>query len=315
MVKVVLCICTCRRPDGLSRLLRAVAGLDFDGALSVVVVENDSRHEGLAVCHRFAKAYRWPLTCVVEEREGISFARNRAVSVALEQQPDFIAMLDDDEWPEPRWLCELLRVQATENADAVGGPVLPVFRADAGFWSHLSEYFGVDPHRTDGEGCLLYAAGNFLARSACFCSFMPTPFDPAFARSGGEDLVFFRRLLEQGCRMNWSAFGIAHEEVPETRMSLKWLKQRQVRRGNLNIIVQRMFEPGPVGEIVRLSKTAGLLIIALLYYLVAFPHRQSRIRALLLLHKALGKILGHLGWRHYEYSDVNRDGLETKNGR
>ncbi len=309
MIKVALCICTCRRPEGLNRLLRAIAELDFDGNLSVVVVENDARREGLAVCHSIAENYRWPLTCVIEELQGISFARNRAVSVALDQQPDFIAMLDDDEWPEPRWLRELLRIQASENADAVGGPVLPAFPPNSLPWSNLADYYGSDQKLSDAEKCVLYATGNFLARAACFRSLMPAPFDPAFAISGGEDLVFFSRLAVRGYKMNWSAHGIVHEEVATSRMSLTWLRHRQVRRGNLNVIVQRMFEPGTAREMLRLSKTGGLLIIALLYYLVAIPHQPSRIRASLLLHKGFGKILGHLG---RNYKTQGRVKAETK---
>ena len=104
IAKVVLCICAARWG---SRLLEAVAELDFAGKLAVVVVDNDAAGaaEGLAVCGRMAAAgYRWPLTCAPEERRGIPFARNRAIALALEQDPDFIAALDDDERPSPGWL-------------------------------------------------------------------------------------------------------------------------------------------------------------------------------------------------------------------
>ena len=100
IAKVVLCICTSARWG--SRLLQAVAELDFAGQLAVVVVDNDAAGaaEGLAVCGRMAAGYRWPLTCAPEERRGIPFP-NRAIALALEQDPDFIAALDDDERPSP----------------------------------------------------------------------------------------------------------------------------------------------------------------------------------------------------------------------
>lgn len=306
MVTVVLCICTCRRPKGLSRLLSAVADLDFEGELSVVVVENDQLQEGLGVCRNLLeKSYRWPLTSVFEKQPGISFARNRAVRVALDQTPDFIAMLDDDEWPSRRWLSELLRVRVLKDADVVGGPVLPIFPPGSGPWSNLAEYYGVDQHRPDAESCVLYASGNFLGRSACLQALMPAPFDPAFARSGGEDLVFFRRLAKRGYRMCWSVHGVVYEEVPSSRMNLEWLKQRQIRRGNLNVIVQRMFAPGAINEGIRVVKTAGLLILSFAFYTVALPHRMSRIHASLLLHKALGKFRGHFGYRYFEYTTIH----------
>ena len=36
-------------------------------------------------------------------------------------------MLDDDEYPDPHWLSEMIRVAQHHNADIVGGPVFPVF--------------------------------------------------------------------------------------------------------------------------------------------------------------------------------------------
>lgn len=299
--RVVLCICTCRRPAGLRRLLAAVAALRFGGRLSVLVVDNDRDREGEAVCADLASDYRWPLTCVVESEPGISFARNRAAALALAGQPDFIAMLDDDEWPEPGWLAELLRSQSKTMADAVGGPVMPRFPAGHDEWQELAGYFAVEPDRPDGAPCVLYAAGNFLARAECFRALMPAPFDPAFARTGGEDLAFFRRLQAGGRRMHWAKAAIVHEAVGEERLSLAWLKRRQRRNGNLNVRIQRMFAPGPLAECLRLAKTAGLLCVGAGFYVAAFPHRRLRIRAELLLHRALGKVTGHLGRHIVEY--------------
>jgi glycosyltransferase involved in cell wall biosynthesis len=282
-------------------LLAAVASLRFGGRLSVVVVDNDGDGDGEAVCSGLAAGYRWPLTWRAEAQGGISFARNRAVALALAQRPDFIAMLDDDEWPEPDWLGELLRVQAATAADAVGGPVLPRFPAGGEHWQQFADYFAVDQGRPDGASCVLYAAGNFLARAECFQMLMPTPFDPAFAHTGGEDLLFFRRLAANGRSMHWARTAVVHEAVSPERLDLGWLKRRQMRRGNLNVRIQRIFEPGPLRECVRLAKTAGLLVMGAAFYVAVFPHRSRRVRAQLLVRKALGKAMGHLGRPLLEY--------------
>ena len=52
---VVICIPTFKRPKMLARLLDAIAGLQTDAALSVVVADNDAEgHAGFDLCNRMA---------------------------------------------------------------------------------------------------------------------------------------------------------------------------------------------------------------------------------------------------------------------
>ncbi|MFZ1414129.1 MAG: glycosyltransferase family 2 protein [Defluviicoccus sp.] len=304
MTQIVLGICTCRRAVGLERLLTSVAAIDFAGSLSVVVVDNDEAREGVRVCERMARGYRWPLACVAEGQRGISHARNRAVAEALHQAPDFIAMLDDDEWAAPAWLQEMMDVQQRSNADVVCGPVLPVFASAAESWQPLAEYYGAQLNLADGARFLPFAGGNMLVRAACFRELAPAPFDPRFATTGGEDLVFFRVLDRRGRRMHWAAKAVVYEEVPAERMSLRWLRQRQFRAGSLNVAVQRMFAPGLLAETVRLAKTAGVIILSVAFLVAALPLRTARTRALLMLSRGLGKVMGHLNIRVHQYRTV-----------
>ncbi len=306
MVAVAICICTYKRPNALRRLLEKLSTIDHAGSASVIVVDNSVDGEGEKVCKALLEdGYRWTLSYAIELEPGISFARNRALQIAMTASPDFIAMLDDDEWPEPQWLKELLRVQRSTGADIVGGPVIPVFPPGAEQWQDLAPYYGADRPLADESTCLLYASGNFMASLRSLVALMPTPFDERFAKSGGEDMHLFRRLAELGFSMRWAAHARVLEEVPESRMNLAWLRQRQIRRGNLNVLIQRVFEPGWRAEVLRIAKTCGLLGISITLLVFAFPYRPWRIRSHLLLYKAFGKILGHFGQRHYEYRVVH----------
>ncbi len=67
-------------------------------------------------------AYRWPLKTVIEEEaRGIAEVRNRLVAEALESGAQFIAMIDDDEWPEENWIDELLHAQKTVSSRSGAG--------------------------------------------------------------------------------------------------------------------------------------------------------------------------------------------------
>ncbi len=103
---ILVCIPTFRRPKGLARLLAALEKLDTDARVSVLVADNDAeRHEGFDLCQRLRLKYLWPLEAIIVPDRGIAQVRNAMLAHALDRtNAQFIAMLDDDEWPEPQWL-------------------------------------------------------------------------------------------------------------------------------------------------------------------------------------------------------------------
>ena len=106
MAKVAVAIATFRRPRGLVRLLSAVEKLETSAVVSVLVADNDAeRHEGFDLCQRLRDEYRWPLEAIVVPERGIAQVRNALSEHILEKSgAQFVAMLDDDEWPAPHWL-------------------------------------------------------------------------------------------------------------------------------------------------------------------------------------------------------------------
>ncbi len=293
---VTVCICTCRRPDGLERLLHDLAAIDWDGPLEVVVIDNDAEREGIAVCEALANGYRWPLRWAFEPRRGISHARNHSIRLALTSNPDFIATLDDDEWPSRQWLRALLQVQKATDADIVGGPVLPAFPQHSPPWVEQAQIcYGANQKVADGGPCRLHASGNFIARTRCFDALAPECFPSEFAHSGGEDDVFFRRLHAMGFRQHWSTQAIVWESVPDSRLSLAWVRDRMILKGNIQIRMFRVQNPGLRHETVRWAKTMALLGTGATQYIAGLFHAPTRIRAWLNLWRARGKLQAHFG--------------------
>lgn len=290
---VVVMICTARRPAQLRRLLEGLGGITNPSLSGVVVVDNDSGLEGKAVCNAMADTYPHPLISVVESVRGFSSARNRAVAEALKLGPEFLAFLDDDEWPDPAWLEELLRIQRAEDADVIGGPVIPIPAAATPHWDDVAEYYGLITNLPDGAACSLYGAGNFMARRSCFERFA-APFDTAFNEIGGEDLHFFRRLERLGLRVRWSAKAVAFEDTPLERLAPEWLVARQHRRGFVNVLVQQRLDPGPLREAGRFSRSLLILAHAAGQRLV--PQDTGSLKALLVTMRwkyAMGRLDAH----------------------
>ena len=294
MMTIAVCICTFRRPDGLRNALEHVAKLDFDGELHVVVADNDAAGEGLDVVEQLRDEYRWPLLSTAVSDSGISYSRNAAANLALTKSPEFIAFLDDDEWPNPDWLQELLRIQHEQDADAVGGPTLSVFPEGTPDTIRNNPYYGADLGMADGSACQLEAAGNFLIRTDKLRALGPEFFHPDFAKSGGEDLAFFMKLKNSGASMHWSANAVMNESVPHDRLSIEWMKQRVIIIANSRVRVLRMLQPGLLASLERCAKTCALFAQAAVMSLLGLFSKQLAEKAQILRWKFQGKLSAHL---------------------
>ena len=303
MPEVVVAIPTFRRPLSLARLLSALEKLDTEAQVRVVVADNDAeRHEGYDLCLKVAAAYRWPLEAVIAPERGIAQVRNVLIGRALAAPAaQFVAMLDDDEWPSPQWLDRFLAVQKQTGADAVEGSILFEFEAAPKAWA--AGFDGMSSmRRPTGPQQMLEGAGNILLTRACLENLGAPWFDPAFALSGGEDRDFFERLAHAGKRFAWADEAIAHTVVPASRTSLKWAMRRAYGIGNAEMRIFLKHRPGPRARLGEYAKIGAALLLSpiLLVILAAVPNRAAD--ALRRFFRNIGKIAALLGRHHNGYA-------------
>src|SRR5665213_1864831 len=125
MPDIVICIPTFRRPQSLERLLRAIAALKTDAGVAVLVADNDAEgHAGFDLAAVMAPGFRFPLRAVIAPQRGIAHVRNTLIEEALKEKPRFIAMIDDDEWPDAHWLEAFLRAADETGAGVLQGSIL-----------------------------------------------------------------------------------------------------------------------------------------------------------------------------------------------
>jgi succinoglycan biosynthesis protein ExoM len=295
--RVVLCIPTFKRPKMLARLLDAVAQLQTAADLSVIVADNDAEnHAGLDLCNQM-RGYRWPLRAVIAQKRGIAQVRNVLIEEALKTRCDFVAMIDDDEWPEPGWLDAFLAGAHQTRADVLQGSIL-FGKAGA------ADGHG-DIRRPTGPIAMLQGAGNLLIRRAVLEEIEAPWFDPAFALSGGEDREFFVRLSHAGRRFAWVDEARAHGDIPATRTSLSWLLAHAYSVGNSDMLVLLKYRPGTLRLALELVKILAALLLSPLAaaILVASPNRRAL--ALQKLLRACGKLSALAGRRYNEYAVVH----------
>jgi GT2 family glycosyltransferase len=301
MAEIVVAIPTFRRPRSLTRLLEALAALETTANVTVLVADNDAeRREGLAACAAL-KDYRWPLDAFVAPERGIAQVRNALVERALFYPCDFIAMLDDDEWPEPGWLDAFLKVQAETGADALHGDILREFEAAPGRWA--AKLDGIAPLLGEtGRVAMIEGSGNIIVSRACVEGLAKPCFDPAFALSGGEDRDFFERLRRQGRCFAWAKEAVVHAFVPASRGNLGWGLRRAYRVGNSDMRVflkhGHSFAEG-TREAVKIL--GALLLFPVLFVILGIASNRA-VDALRRLFRAAGKIAAIAGRTYNEYA-------------
>lgn len=231
-VHITICVCTFKRPELLRRLLGAVPALRTEGVLtySVVIADNDRERSAEAVVREFAASAAFRVTYCSEPRQNIALARNKTLEHA---EGDFIAFIDDDEYPSAEWLVELLGALRAHNADGVLGPVRPHFEETPPDWAVRGGFFERPRHRTGYRMGLKEArTGNLL-----FARRMIDGVSPVFREqfgSGGEDVDFFRRMMEQGRVFIWCDEAPVFESVPASRANRRYLLRRGLLRGRNN---------------------------------------------------------------------------------
>jgi glycosyltransferase involved in cell wall biosynthesis len=291
VTRVALCIPTCRRPAQLRRTLEAVKALTFQGRLRVVVCDNHRDIEGIRVCMEMAPEFPVPLDCLHEPAPGISQCRNTALREALSEPVDFIAMIDDDEWPAPGWLDAMLATQADHHAGVVFGPVEPHFECPPPAWATHGFF----------DAGLGLQTGNVLLQAEMLRRHGFPWFDDKLGLSGGEDEGFFEDLKRAGVTFATNAAATVYENVPPDRMRARYIFFRSVRIGNAQVLIERSRAKRPRKGSGALSKFGYAL-----NHLFWSPRHPWRLfSALEDFGRGVGRITGRLGYRGRFYASVH----------
>jgi GT2 family glycosyltransferase len=239
-IDIVVCIPSFRRPQHLRLTLQSLAAQRTGRRFAVVVVENDAtRRESVAVAIEFLWTGNIPGLCVVEPRQGNCHAINAAFETALATFPAAtkLLMIDDDEIASPEWLERMVDAAEATGADLVGGPVLPDF--DDELKRGLRRHPAFRPaYDVSGPVPVIYGCGNCLITRQVFETLTDPAFDLKFNFLGGGDTDFFVRCRQAGMRFHWAADAVITETVPRSRTHPGWLVVRGLRIGAINYHIE-----------------------------------------------------------------------------
>ncbi|MBT8488777.1 MAG: glycosyltransferase family 2 protein [Gemmatimonadetes bacterium] len=253
---VSVCICTYNRQESLLEVLQSLKRVHVPKATGweVLVIDNNSS-DGTAEAVQSGEWEALPLRYVHEPRQGLSHARNAAVSKA---EGRVLAFLDDDVAVETDWLEKLLGAFGAEPAPAVvGGPAILDSELERPAWWH-GEFDGPAGHfdagdsvRTsdDGYGGMIGIGANMAFHRSVFERY--GHFRTDLGRTGsslamGEELELLDRLRRGDERLVYDPSVVVYHRPDLARVSRSYLRRWYFRFG------EWQFENERDSDVVRL---------------------------------------------------------------
>jgi glucosyl-dolichyl phosphate glucuronosyltransferase len=225
--RVSIIICTFNRSQDLRRALASLGRLSYRN-LEVIVVDNRSTDGTAEVIAEF------PVKGILEERQGLSFARNCGVEAA---EGDLILFFDDDITVECDAFIEQLvaLLRSDPSIGIVGGLIraVPVGRGNPGFAAIFlaDQDYGPEArivHEPDG----LIGASLMYRRDAIGLD----RFDPALGRRGKglmahEETDLTRRIEARGWRSAYCPHAVVKHWISGSRCTWRYALRHQFSVG------------------------------------------------------------------------------------
>lgn len=132
-MKISIIICTYNRSDILMEVLKNITKMDLIEKTEILIVNNKSTDNTDKLIERFANENsNLSVLNIFEENQGLSFARNRGIE---ESTGDVIAFLDDDAFPDHRWIRVIQEFFSIhKDVIAIGGKVVGRFEIEKPKW-------------------------------------------------------------------------------------------------------------------------------------------------------------------------------------
>lgn len=121
---LTLAITTYNRAQELKRALDSIAQLACPAhyQTEILVINNNSSDQTASMLEQIVVKWNKPqIRVIFESRQGLSHARNRALT---EARGEWIAYMDDDQEISPDYLIEFARAQRLTSAQCIGGRII-----------------------------------------------------------------------------------------------------------------------------------------------------------------------------------------------
>ncbi len=219
---ITVAICTYNRCATLEGALSSLLAVRTSerGSMEILVVDNNSTDGTRALVEGLAARHPRTIRYAFEPKQGISHARNTAITCA---RAAIVAFADDDVLFDPDWLSAVLEAfAAAPDAACLGGRAVPVFDGGEPPWltPYLASVYGATA--LGGEPKMLrfpeHPYGlNMAFRRRVFEEL--GGFNPAFNRGAtnlisGDETELFARADRAGLKTAYTPHAIVYHRIP-----------------------------------------------------------------------------------------------------
>lgn len=239
-------LCTHNQANRLQRTLVDLAQLKPPrGLWELLIIDNGCHDSTPDLLTRHIWPDGWQVRVVRENTLGLSNARNRAIASA---RGDYVIFMDDDETPDPDWLCAFERLIWDKRPDAFGGRIRVLFEDARPPWltdeilGFLGELNRADTVAPLTEPHTSFYGGNFGVHVSV-CRRIGN-FDTFLGRkgannTGGEEVDFYRRLLDAGMKVWWTPDAIIYHRILASKLRRNYFLDLHFRQGWMEATRQR----------------------------------------------------------------------------
>ena len=307
--KIIVCICTYKRPIYLEQCLESLLAQSCEENFEIAVIDNDKNQSASNIIKKINNS---KIHYFVENKRGIASARNKCVNICKKNCADYLVFIDDDEIADKNWLKELLCANKRYQSDIIVGPVLCRFEKTPEPW--IEKVFFTRKQYNSGQKMRNGATGNVLLNMDVFKHFNDNPFDEKFNFMPGEDTDFFRKLKKINYDIIWCNESIAFENISIIRTKLKSCLIRAFNSGNSTFYIYKMQKNNFVFSLCKsFTELIKILfnIVHIIFYVFLYPIKKFRF----IFYKKLYKIVNRCGFISGLFNYKNMYYFETTYGK
>ena len=217
----------------LEKCLESVSKLNFPENVitEVLIIDNDKEGSAKAVAEKYKSVLKVPLSYFIEEKRGLSNARNRLIKEAVNLGATHVAMFDDDIILPENWLVNYVNYyNQNENAVIITAASYSKFIKEPPEYILKNDLFKCHTTKKTGSVRKDAASGNVFFPLSIVTD-LGLGFNSEYVYMGGEDGRFFGEASEKGAEIVWCNDCFNWELNGEDKINIKWILKRSYYNG------------------------------------------------------------------------------------